>query len=219
LTRPQRKTFTFPGGRRSEPVRGPAGDVCGILVREQQTIAGAVEIAAVEAAEGLFKVTLRVLNCTALPDAERLSRDDALLRALVSTHAILGVRGGEFVSLLDPPEGWRAAAAACRNVGTWPVLVGAEGQKDTVLSSPIILYDYPQVAPESPGDFFDGTEIDEMLTLRILTLTDEEKRAMAAVDDRAGALLARTETLAREQLLGLHGAVRSFRPPEEGAHG
>ena len=86
-----------------------------------------------------------------------------------------------------------------------------------MLSSPIILYDYPQVAPESPGDFFDGTEIDEMLTLRILTLTDEEKGAMAAVDERAGALLARTEALAREQLLGLHGTVRGLRPsPEEG---
>ena len=123
-----------------------------------------------------------------------------------------GVERGEFVSLMDPPEQWREAAAACRNVGIWPVLVGEEGQKDTMLSSPIILYDYPQVAPESPGDFFDGTEIDEMLTLRIMTLTDEEKGAMAAVDERAGALLARTEALAREQLLGLHGTVRGLRP-------
>jgi hydrogenase maturation protease len=220
LTRPQRRDFTFPGGRRSEPVRGPAGEIRGVLVREQQILAGAVEAAAAEVAEGLFRVTLRVLNRTALPDAERLSRDEALLRSLVSAHTLLGVRGGAFVSLLDPPECWRQETAACRNVGTWPVLVGAEGQKDTMLSSPIILYDYPQVAPESPGDFFDGTEIDEMLTLRILTMTDEEKRAMAAVDDRAGALLARTEALARGQLLDLHGTVRSFRPlPEEGARG
>jgi hypothetical protein len=100
------------------------------------------------------------------------------------------------------------------------LLSAAEGQRDTMLASPIILYDYPQVAPESPGDFFDGTEIDEMLTLRILTLTDEEKRAMLAVDERAGALLARTEALAREQLLGLHGTVRGLRPaPGEGSHG
>ena len=89
-----------------------------------------------------------------------------------------------------------------------------------MLSSPIILYDYPQIAPESPGDFFDGTEIDEILTLRIMTLTDEEKGAMAAVDERAGALLARTEALAREQLLGLHGTVRGLRPSSrEDAHG
>ena len=94
------------------------------------------------------------------------------------------------------------------------VLVGEEGQRDAMLSAPIILYDYPQVAPESPGDLFDGTEIDEILTLRILTLTEEEKRAAAAVDQRARALLERTEALAREQLLRLHGTVRGLRPLE-----
>jgi hydrogenase maturation protease len=142
------------------------------------------------------------------------------LRALASTHTILEVQDGEFVSLLDPPACWREAATACRNVGAWPVLVGDERQKDRMLAAPIILYDYPRVAPESPGDFYDGTEIDEMLTLRVLTLTDEEKRAMAGVDERASALLARTEALARGQLLGLHGALRSLRPtPGEDAHG
>src|SRR5204862_7706221 len=121
-----------------------------------------------------------------------------------------------FVSLLEPPQAWQAAAAACRNVGTWPVLVGEEGQRDTMLSSPIILYDYPQVAPESPGDLFDGTEIDEILTLRILTLTDEEKRTAAALDDRVRSLLVRTEALDRGQLLGLHGTVRGLRPVPQG---
>jgi hydrogenase maturation protease len=77
-----------------------------------------------------------------------------------------------------------------------------------MLSSPIILYDYPEVAPESPGDFFDGTEIDEMLALRILTMTDEEKRAMALVDEHARRLLQRTEALTPEQMAGLHGTFR-----------
>ena len=155
-----------------------------------------------------------------MTEAATANLDNALLCSLISAHILLGVRGGEFVSLLDPPECWREVAAACRNVGVWPVLVGAPGQTDTMLASPIILYDYPQVAPESPGDFFDGTEIDEMLTLRILTLTGEEKRAMAAVDEKARGLLTRTETLAREQLLGLHGTIRDARPiAEEGAHG
>jgi hydrogenase maturation protease len=218
--RPRTAPFSFPGSRRSEPVRDEAGEVVGALVREQQAVEGAVEALAARVAGGLFRVTLRVTNRTPLEEAGRRSRDEALLRSLVSTHAILAVRGGEFVSLLDPPECWRGEAAACRNVGTWPVLVGAEGQRDTVLSSPIILYDYPQVAPESPGDFFDGTEIDEMLTLRILTLTNEEKRAMAAVDGRAGELLARTEALAREQLVRMHGTVRGLRPePGEGGDG
>jgi hydrogenase maturation protease len=218
--RPRSAPFSFPGGRRSEPLRDEAGQIVGALVREQGAIEGAVEAAAAPVAEGLFRVTLRVVNRTPLEEAGRRSRDEALLRSLVSTHAILAVRGGEFVSLLDPPDCWREEAATCRNVGTWPVLVGAEGRRDMMLSAPIILYDYPQVAPESPGDFFDATEIDEMLTLRLLTLTDEEKRAAAAVDGRAGELLARTEALAREQMLGLHGTIRGLRPVAgEGRHG
>jgi hydrogenase maturation protease len=216
LDRPRRKDFTFPGRRWLEPVRGPAGDIVGVLAREQEAVGGAVEVSAAPAAEGLFRVKLRILNSTGLEDGAKADREEALLRSLASTHTVLGVRGGRFVSLLDPPEPWHAAAAACQNVGTWPVLVGEEGQADTMLSAPIILYDYPQVAPESPGNFFDGTEIDEMLTLRILTLTDDEKRAMAAVDERARALLTRTEGLGGEQLMQLHGAVRCLRPVGEG---
>jgi hydrogenase maturation protease len=217
---PQCVPFAFEGGQRSEPVHGTDGEVAGVIVREQQTVEGDIEVSAIEVAERLFRLTLRVRNRTALTDAACGSRDEALLRSLVSTHALLGVRRGEFVSLLDPPECYRQAAAVCRNIGVWPILVGEEGQTDTMLSSPIIFYDYPQVAPESPGDFFDSTEIDEMLTLRILTLTDDEKRAMAAVDERTRALLMRTEAQARENLLGLHGTIRSPRPvPEEDAHG
>jgi hypothetical protein len=219
-TRPQSRSFTFAGSRRFEPLRAEGGEVVGVLARDQRTIQGTVEVSARAAGEGLFRLTLRVANRTPLADAGRLGRDEAQLHALVSTHAILGLRQGEFVSLMDPPERWREAAAACRNVGTWPVLAGEEGRNDTMLSSPIILYDYPQIAPESPGDFFDGSEIDEMLTLRILTMTDDEKRQMAAVDERAGALLARTEAMARGQLLGLHGTVRGMRSvKEEGARG
>ena len=141
-----------------------------------------------------------------------MSRDEALLRSLVSTHVVLGVLQGAFVSLMDPGEPMQEAAAGCRNVGVWPVLVGTEGDNDTMLASPIILYDYPQIAPESPGDLFDGTEIDEILTLRILTMTESEKQEVIASDERGRALLARTESLAREQLLGLHGTFRGLRP-------
>jgi hydrogenase maturation protease len=209
---PHSQPFSFPGSRRKVEVHTADGQAVGVVVREQRAIEGAVEVEAAAAGDGLFRLTLRVNNRTPLEAAACASRDEALLRSLASTHAILGVRNGEFVSLLDPPQRWQQAAAACRNVGAWPVLVGVEGQRDTMLSAPIILYDYPQVAAESPGDFFDGTEIDEMLALRIMTLTDEEKQAMAAVDERAGALLARTEALAAEQMRRLHGAVRSFGP-------
>jgi hydrogenase maturation protease len=218
VTRPRRVPFAFPGGCRAEPVCGPGGEIAGVLQRQQQAVEGVIEVSAQLLAAGLFRVTLRVENGTAWDEEGR--RDDAQLRALVSTHAILGVRDGEFVSLLDPPAHWAAAAAQCQNVGTYPVLAGEEGRRDMMLSLPIILYDYPRVAAESPGDLFDGTEIDEILTLRIMTMSDDEKRVAAAVDERAAALLARTASLAREELLGLHGTVRDLRPlGQEVAHG
>jgi hypothetical protein len=217
---PRRSEFAFSPHRDREPVRGPAGAIVGVILRERRHLEGTVELSAEAAGEGVFRVSVTIRNQTPWEHAGSSGRDEVLLRSLVSTHTILGVRGGAFVSSIDPPESCRAAAAGCRNVGTWPVLVGTEGQTDTMLSASIILYDYPQVAPESPGDLFDATEIDEILTLRILTLTDEEKRAMSAVDERARALLERTEALGRDQLLGLHGAVRDLRPiPEEHSDG
>jgi hypothetical protein len=77
-----------------------------------------------------------------------------------------------------------------------------------MVSSPIILYDYPKIAPESPGDLFDSGEIDEILTLRIMTLTEEEKREMRGVDEQARRILERTETLSGGRLLEMHGVMR-----------
>ena len=85
-----------------------------------------------------------------------------------------------------------------------------------MLSSPIILYDYPQIAPESPGDLFDGTEIDEILSLRILTMTEEEKSEMRRTDLRAREILERTEGLRPEHFMRLHGVLRAIRPVSEG---
>jgi len=104
---------------------------------------------------------------------------------------------------------------ACSNQGLFPVLVGEEGQRNTILASPIILYDYPQIAPESAGDLFDGTEIDEILSLRILTMTDDEKREMSQSDQRARQMLERTENLPAEQFAKMHGALRSLRPVQK----
>jgi hypothetical protein len=205
---PRRVEFDFVPESSDEPVRGPAGSIVGMIERAQRRINGGASLAAEIVADGLYRVTVRVENGTHYEGGGE-DREQALLQTLVSTHTILVVAGGEFLSLLDPPARWRSEAEACANVGTWPVLVGDPGQADTMLSSPIILYDYPQVAPESPGDLFDATEIDEILTLRILALTDEEKRSVAALDDRGRALLERIEALAREQLLGLHGTLRT----------
>jgi hypothetical protein len=211
----QRFTFAFPPKNEIERLYDSTGQVAGVICRKQRSIEGAVEIAAEQAGDQLYKITARVLNLTLPENMNEQNREENLMRSLVSVHTILGVLDGEFVSLLDPPEALREAAASCNNVGTWPVLVGEEGEKDLMLSSPIILYDYPKIAPESAGDLFDGTEIDEILTLRIMTLTDEEKREMRFADERSRKILERTETLPMEQLMKLHGTVRGLRPLKE----
>jgi hypothetical protein len=217
LIQPQHLTFTFPSRREAEVLRDEgSGQIKGCIVRRQQAIEGTIEVAMERAAQDAFKLTVRILNLTPFEDAEQKSRDEALMRSFVSTHTILGVRDGEFASLLDPPEALRKVAASCSNVGTYPVLVGDKGTLDCMLSSPIILYDYPQIAPESAGELFDGTEIDEILTLRIMTLTDEEKHEMRGADERARKILERTERLPAEQLMKMHGAMRSLRPKEKG---
>ena len=182
---------------------------------EQESLHGEIGVTAERRGEDLFKVSIRVRNTTAIGAPKVMSRDEALKRSLVSCHTVLGVEGGQFVSLLEPPAMWQEAAAQCQNVGVWPVLVGESGQRDTLLASPIILYDYPQIAPESAGDLFDGTEIDEILSLRILTLTDDEKREIRQSDERARQILERTESLPAEQFMKLHGAVRGLHPLKE----
>ncbi|HYM06759.1 MAG TPA: hypothetical protein VEU11_09380 [Terriglobales bacterium] len=207
--------FIFPAEKQFEYLRDTSGQIVGVIVRERKPLSGAIEIMGEQVADGLLKIGVRIRNTTPFEVTQETSRDDALLSSMASTHTVLGVQDGRFVSLLAPPDAFRELAAGCRNVGTWPVLVGEEGQCDTLLSSPIILYDYPKIAPESAGDLFDGTEIDEILSLRIMTLTDDEKREMRQSDERARAMLERTETMPVEQLMKLHGVLRGLRPLKE----
>jgi len=180
---------------------------------QKEEVCGKIRLVSEKDGEHLIKLCIDVLN-TSSTSAD-IKRDDALMHSLLSAHCILSVSGGEFVSLLDPPEQFKSVAGACRNIGNFPVLVGDEPARDMLLCSPILLYDYPKIAPESAGDFFDGTEMDEMLTLRVMTLTDEEKRELIAGDDRVRELLQRTEMSAREQLARTHGAIRSISPARE----
>jgi hypothetical protein len=208
---PMQWPFRLSAWQEKEPVRDENGLIVGVIQRDKNSVSGTIDLTAERLAPDLFKLTIHISNASRLDDAVPLSREHALARSLVSTHTILEVRDGEFVSLVDPPEAYRAFAAKCQNVGTWPILVGAEGERETMLSSPIILYDYPEIAPESPGDLFDGAEIDEILSLRILTMTDEEKREMRQADDRTRKILERTENMPDEQLMKLHGVLRGLR--------
>ncbi len=209
-------SFSFPAQRQTEVVRDAEGQIAGQIVRKQELVCGAVELSAVRVRDDVFKVRVLVRNLTPVEaESAQLAREGALMRSLVSAHIVLGVEEGSFVSLLEPAEGFAQVASSCENSGAWPVLVGAEGARDTMLASPIILYDYPQTAPESPGDLFDGTEIDEILALRILTMTAEEKNEMRNSDERARLMLERTEALPMEQLMKLHGTLRELRPQQD----
>ena len=200
--------FGFPGTRDVDLRHGST------VERVQHEITGTVTAEFTSLADNVLKLTIDVSNTTALSGSPT-DRDSALLRSLLSAHTILTVSGGEFISLLDAPADLREAVSACRNIGNFPVLVGEEGERDMMLCSPILLYDYPQVAPESAGDFYDATEMDEMLTLRVMTLTDEEKNEMRSANDHARNLLERTEASAREQLKRTHGTIRNMRPVGE----
>ncbi|HST11171.1 MAG TPA: hypothetical protein VLL05_12415, partial [Terriglobales bacterium] len=150
--------FSFPAQTTSEREIDRQGDSHEV-VRSQSSLEGQVDVMVSRVRDDLFMLSAIVRNTTT-PVTAGTDRDGVLMQSLVSTHVILGVQGGDFVSLLEPPDDLQPFVAHCQNVGAWPVLVGDVGQRDTLLASPIILYDYPQIAPESVGDLFDGTEID-----------------------------------------------------------
>jgi len=203
-------SLDLPGGRDIEYLSRPDGQITGRIVRERWALRGRVRLAA-ESLGRAIKIRMQVENLSECPNQYLADRALALRQSFIATHALLAVSEGAFVSLIDPPEWARDAAAACVNLHTWPVLVGEKGRRDLMLSAPIILYDYPQVAPESPGDLFDLTEIDELLTLSTMALSENEKREVRGTDRRGAALLDRVENLPDEIFRRLHGSVRYFR--------
>lgn len=197
LTLPRTVPFHFPA---ESWTRGEAGF-------RHEELSGRLVVATVPAGNGVFRLRAEVRN-----DAESSgvaqSRDAAYLRSLAAVHVLLGLENGAFASLLEPRPELAEAARACENDGLFPVLVGAPPAASAMLASPIILYDYPQIAPESPGDLFDATEIDELLTLRIRTMTPRETHEAASTDDRVRTILERSQQLDAARLAALHGATR-----------
>ncbi|PNG16715.1 hypothetical protein [Streptomyces cahuitamycinicus] len=184
----------------------------GRVARTREEIRAETTVTAEQLSDDLCRIRVRTTNTAPAPPP-RTTRDEALRRALIATHTLIGGDGVEFVSLIDPPADLEAAVRTCRNEFTFPVLGGDAGDVGHVLlSAPIILPDHPQVAPESPGDLHDAAEIDEILTLRTMLLTDEEKREARATDPRAAAILDRVDTMPQEVFERLHGAVRSLTP-------
>jgi len=181
------------------------------VVRRREPLAGAVTVRAAEVPGPwrALKLQVKMENRTGLGSVPQ-RREDALPTSLVAAHTIITAEGGKFLSMTDPPEWAAPAVAGCRNEGGWPVLADPDDQ--VMLSSPIILYDHPELAAESPGELYDGTEIDEILTLRTMALSDDEKAEARATDPRAAALLDRVDSMDPQVLARLHGTLRSPRP-------
>ncbi|MCF6521942.1 hypothetical protein [Streptomyces sp. JJ36] len=198
-----------PGGAETEPLPGGAGRV----VRRRYPVEARVTLSAEwpGGSSGPCRLRVRTENTGPFVPPET-PRAEVLRYSLIATHTLLGAEGAEFVSLADPPGRLAPYARACRNAYTFPVLAGDAGSRDLMLSSPIILSDHPQVAPESPGDLHDAAEIDEILSLRTLLLTDEEKREARATDPRAAEILDRVDGMPPEVFARLHGAIRSLEP-------
>ena len=202
--------FAFSSGDSHEELRDERDRVAGEIAREWRSLTALLQVHAEACRDHVIKLRIRIENRTSLDgdEAQLLQRDAALLYSMVSAHAVAGVEDGEFLSLLEPPRDYEDLARGCENTGAWPVLAGDDAT--TIFASPIILYDHPQIAPESAGNLFDATEIDEILSLRILTLTDAEKDEIRHSDDRARMLLERTENIPGEQFMKLHGVLRGL---------
>lgn len=176
----------------------------GRLVRTRRALHGQLDISAQRDGD-LLRLSFDVRNIGA-PAADK---DEAIATSLIGAHLLIEVTGGQFISLLEPPDDAAAAAGRCSQHRCFPVLAGPPGTQDLVLVSPIILYDHPEIAEQSKGALFDSTEIDEILTLRIMTMTDEEKAQARATDPLAAQIIDRCDAMSPEAMLDLHGVLRN----------
>ncbi len=199
------------------------GRTVGRLVRRRQPLHAAVRVhAAATGVDGLVRLGVAVENVAdgrTADEGQPVDKQSAVRHSLIGTHLLIVAEGATFVSLLDPPDDASEAAATCQQRRCWPVLAGEPGEDDIVLASPIILYDYPEVAEQSAGALFDSTEIDEILTLRVMTLTDEEKAAARATDPRAAEIIDRCDQMTPDSLQALHGILRDPRAGVAGLPG
>jgi hypothetical protein len=208
---PRTLDISVPAGTDVEAVEG------GRLVRTRRSLHGQLDISADQDGD-LLRLTFEVRNA-APPAADK---DEAIATSLIGTHLLIEVTDGEFVSLLEPPDAAADAVARCGHHRCFPVLTGAapaatsnEGSTgNLMLVSPIILYDHPEIAEQSKGALFDSTEIDEILTLRVMTMTDAEKAQARATDPLAARIIDRCDSMSPEAMLDLHGVLRN---PHAGA--
>jgi hypothetical protein len=194
------------GGEDVEWLHDRRGDVVGHILRRRWPLSAHLGAAAIPLPDDFIRLELGVRNVT---PGMGTDKDAAVRASLIGAHLLVEARGCSFVSLLDHPDEAGEAAAQCTQHRCWPVLTGQRGDTDLVLGSPIILYDYPEIAMQSAGALFDATEIDEILTLRVMTMTDQEKAEARATDPRSREIIDRCDAMSPAALQQLHGVLRN----------
>jgi len=203
LVRPRTLAIEVGEGSEAENVDG------GRLVRTRSAIRANLTVAVESEATDLYRVSVTVHNTGAAVGDKALDKEQAIATSMIGTHIIAEVVGGEFISLLEPPDSAADAVSRLVQHRCFPVLAGRPGERDLLLISPIILYDHPEIAEQSEGALYDSTEIDEILTLRVMTMTDEEKAQARATDPLAAAIIDRCDSMSPEALQQLHGILRN----------
>jgi hypothetical protein len=198
----------FPGGEDIEPVTDGSGVQLGRIVRRRWPITARLRASA-EVDDGFYRLSVQVENDHGEPVA---GKDAAIQVSLIGAHLLIQAHGAAFVSLLEPPDEAVQAAERCRQQRCFPVLAGVAGSTDILLGAPIILYDYPEIAAQSQGALFDSTEIDEILTLRVMTMAEQEKAEARATDPRARTIIDRCDGMSPADLQQLHGILRDPYP-------
>ena len=167
-------------------------------------IHGEIKTFATRIHKNLFKISLVLINKT---ESENSSENQILPSSFISAHSILQIGKGKFISLRETQKEFESPAGTCKNIGVFPVLAGEKNKQNSVLSSPIILYDFPEVSENSFADFFDGTEIDELMVLSILALSDAEQEEIRKTDEKAAKILDKLDKIDARDLLKLHASM------------
>jgi len=202
--------FSFGKMHESENINDEKNHLWGQQITGVEEINGriSIEAAQVENMPNAFRITVTVRNTTPIKNAAEITRDKVLSASFLSTHIILRTIDGEFISHQAPGDLWAEAIAGCNNINTWPILIDEDNT--TLLSSPIILYDYPKLNHQNHGDLFDSTEIEEALLLHVSVLSDKEKEQIAGSDEKLNSMLHKVSQVTPEELIKFHGGMREI---------
>lgn len=208
------KDIAFESEKANDIIYGEDGIVAGNVIITQSEINGNITVSAEPVGDNKngYKIMVQISNTTSVDNPKKLSRNDSYKLSFLSTHTILKTGQGAFISQTDPEPDWEELINNCENINSWPILV--EKDHKTMLSSPIVLYDYPEIAPESMGDMFDGTEIEEALVLHMATMPEEEKQKIDKGDPKMKAMMERVESVTPEEIMSLHGGFKEVKSNE-----